>query len=287
MREVRNVLLYRCSDLPQTALPTPVTDVRRSGFAMRSSEVFFMKNILIAATLAASVLLGGCAGSSIYRGMDAASGAFVSTHSPVVSVKAAEGYESVLSGYTMCRVSFEDSMMGSSLADVWASLQDREGAQLVTVLAECGSDKIWEVRPIGVDFQRLKVFYEKNGVAPDDATVHVYVRPASMDPWSQLFASAGRTQWEGSTLVARYEWTNTTQRDKLIVEYREPAPEFFDGMNPRLSDVTAFIERSQKAFTLGGVSMPATPVSADRLAVSDMLLSPVLGSVTMNGFLLF
>jgi len=87
--------------------------------------------------------------------------------------------------------------------------------------------------------------------------------------------------------VARYEWTNTTQRDKLIVEYREPAPEFFDGMNPRLSDVTAFIERSQKAFTLGGVSMPATPVSADRLAVSDMLLSPVLGSVTMNGFLLF
>ena len=126
------MLLYRCSDLPQTALPTPVTDVRRSGFAMRSSEVFFMKNILIAATLAASVLLGGCAGSSIYRGMDAASGAFVSTHSPVVSVKAAEGYESVLSGYTMCRVSFEDSMIGSSLADVWASLQDREGAQLVT-----------------------------------------------------------------------------------------------------------------------------------------------------------
>ena len=62
------MLLYRCSDLPQTALPTPVTDVRRSGFAMRSSEVFFMKNILIAATLAASVLLGGCAGSSIWHG---------------------------------------------------------------------------------------------------------------------------------------------------------------------------------------------------------------------------
>lgn len=246
-----------------------------------------MKNILVCAVMAASLLLGGCAGSSIYRGMDASSGAFVSTHSPVVSVKAAEGYENVLSGYTMCRVSFEDSMMRSTLAGVWASLQDREGSQLVTVLAECPSDKIWEVRPIGVDFQRLKVFYEKNGVYPDDATVHVYLRPASLDPWSPLFAGAGRTQWEGATLVARYEWTNSTQADKLIVEYREPAPELLDGMNPTMPDVTGFIERSQKAFTLGGVSDPVSPVSAAALPVSDGLLASVLGSVTMNGFLLF
>lgn len=245
-----------------------------------------MKNILVCAVMAASLLLGGCAGSSIYRGMDASSGAFVSTHSPVVSVKAAEGYEDVLSGYTLCRVSIEDSMMSSSLADVWAVLQDREGSQLVTVLAECSSDKLWEVRPIGVDFQHLKVFYEKNGVYPDDATVHVYLRPASIDPWSPLFAEAGRTQWEGATLVARYEWTGSTQTDKLIVEYREPAPEFLDGMNPSLPDVTGFIERSQKAFTLGGVSMPVSPVPTGRLAAPDRLLSPVLGSVTVKGFLL-
>ena len=115
----------------------------------------------------------------------------------------------------------------------------------------------------------------------------MHIRPASMDPWSKLFASAGRTQWEGSTLVARYEWTNATQRDKLIVEYREPAPEFLDGMNPSLPDVTGFIERSQKAFTLGGVSVPVTPVSTDGLAVSDRLLSSVIGSVTVNGLMLF
>ena len=149
-----------------------------------------MKKILICAAAAASLLLGGCAGSPVYRGMDASSGAFVSTHSPVVSVKAAEGYENVLSGRTLCRVPFEDSIMSISLADVWAALQDRDGSQLVTVLAECSSGKIWEVRPVGVDFQRLKVFYEKNGVYPDDATVHVYLRPASLDPWSPLFAAA-------------------------------------------------------------------------------------------------
>lgn len=246
-----------------------------------------MKKMLMCAVMAASLLLGGCVGSPIYRGMDATSGAFVSTHSPVVSVKAAEGYENVLSGRTLCRVAFENSMIRNCLADVWIALQDRDGSQLVTVLAECSSGKIWEVRPIGVDFQHLKVFYEKYGVYPDDATVHVYLRPAALDPWSPLFAGAGRTQWEGATLVARYEWTDSTQTDKLIVEYREPAPEFLDGVNPSLPDVTGFIERSQKAFTLGGVSMPVSPVSTGTLTVPDTRLSPVLGAVTANDFLLF
>ena len=36
-----------------------------------------MRHILACAALAATVLLGGCAGSPIYRGMDAESGAFV------------------------------------------------------------------------------------------------------------------------------------------------------------------------------------------------------------------
>ena len=239
-----------------------------------------MRHVLACAAMAAAVLLGGCAGSAIYRGMDASSGAFVSTASPVVSVTSAEGFENVLSGYTLCRVPYEDSMMTSTSSSVWFSLQEREGAQLVTMLAECPSDVIWEIRPVGVDFQRLKVFYERNGVSPNDATVHVYLRPASMDPWSPLFAAAGKPGWEGSTLVARYEWTSTTEQDKLIVEYREPAPEILEGMNPRIVDLEAFIGRSQQAFTLGGVTTPVNPVPRQSVLISDRLLAPVIGSVT-------
>ncbi len=241
-----------------------------------------MRHVLACAVLAASVLLGGCAGSAIYRGMDASSGAFVSTASPVVSVVPAEGFETVLAGYTLCRVPFENSIMNTVSSNVWFSMQESEDAQLVAVLADCPSEMIWEVRPIGVDFQILKVFYERNGISPNDATVHVYMRPASMDPWTPLFAAAGRSVWEGSSLVARYEWTSMTDKEKLIVEYREPAPEILEGMNPRLVDLEAFIARSQQAFALDGVATPVTPVPVRGVVISDRLLAPVIGAVTTN-----
>ncbi len=246
-----------------------------------------MKPMLTCIALCAVMFLGGCAGSSMYRGVDASTGTFVSTASPTVSVKAAEGYENVLSGYTLCRVPYENSFMNSVSANVWFSLQAGEGAQLVSMLAECPVGLIWEVRPIGVDFQRLKVFYESNGAAPQDATVHVYIRPASMDPWTPLYAGAGKAAWQGATLVARYEWTSNTEKDKLVVEYREPAPELLEGMNPRLADLTAFIERSQKAFTLEGVTMPVTPVARVGVGISDALLAPVVGAVSTNQVFLF
>ena len=239
-----------------------------------------MRHILACAALAATVLLGGCAGSPIYRGMDAESGAFVSTSSPVVSVLPAEGYENVVAGYTLCRVPYENSMMNTVSSRVWFSLESGEGSQLVTFLAECSSETLWEVRPIGVDFQTLKVFYERSGVSPSDATVHVYLRPASMDPWTPLFASAGKPVWEGWTLVARYEWTSTGEKEKLVVEYREPAPELLEGMNPRVADLEGFIERSQKSFALGGVNLPVTAAPGQSILISDRLLAPVVGSVT-------
>lgn len=246
-----------------------------------------MKKVLACAVLAAAVLIGGCAGSTIYRGLDSNSGAFVSTHAPTVSVIPAEGYEGVVAGYTMCRVPYENSFMNNFSSNVWYSLQERTGSQLVTVLAECPADLIWEVRSIGVEFQLLKMLYEKNGVFPDDATVRVYVRPPSMDPWTPLFAAAGKAEWEGSTLVARYEWTSSTEQEKLIVEYREPAPEILDGMNPRITDLTKFVERSQKAFTLGGVTLPVTPVSGVSTPIPDRQLALVLGSVSTNPVELF
>ena len=246
-----------------------------------------MKHIVACGALCVVTLLGGCVGAPIYRGLDAATGDFVSTSSPTVSVKAAEGYANVLSGYTLCRVPYENSFMNCVSANVWFSLQEREGSQLAVMLAECPTGLIWEVRAVGVEYQKLKVFYESNGVGPNDATVRVYVRPASMDPWTPLFLGAGKTAWKGDTLVARYEWTSTTQKDKLVVEYREPAPELLAGMNPRVTDISAFIARSQKAFTLEGVTEPVSPVARVGVGISDSLLAPVVGSVSTNQIILF
>ena len=247
----------------------------------------FMKRLLACAALSLAVLLGGCAGSPIYRGVDASTGNFVSTRSPAVSVKAAEGYENVLSGHALVNVPYENGFMNTVPVRTWISLQEREGSQLVSLLAECSSDMIWEVRPVGVDFQTLRVFYESNGVGANDATVHVYLRPVSMDPWTPLFARAGKTMWEGPTLVARYEWANSTDKEKLVVEYREKAPELIEGLNPSLIDLKDFIARSQKAFSLEGVSVPVTPADGSSVVISDRLLAPVVGAVTVNQILSF
>lgn len=246
-----------------------------------------MKRFLACAALSLAVLLGGCAGSAIYRGVDASTGDFVSTRSPAVSVVAAEGYENVLSGHALVNVPYENGFMNTVPVRTWFSLQEKEGSQLVTLLAECSSDMIWEVRPVGVDFQTLRVFYESNGVGANDATVHVYLRPVSMDPWTPLFTQAGKTMWEGPSLVARYEWANSTDKEKLVVEYREKAPELIEGLNPSLIDLKDFIARSQKAFTLGGVSVPVTPADGASVVISDRLLAPVVGSVTVNQILSF
>ncbi len=247
-----------------------------------------MKRILLCAALAVTFLLGGCAASPVYRGLDTSTGSFVSTYSPVVSVTAAEGYENVMAGHVLTRVPYETGFMNLVSADVDFSLFKKDGSQLVAVFAECPNDEIWEVRALGVDFQHLKVLYESNGMAPNDATVHVYVRPASMDPWTVLFAREGKAEWQGDTLVARYEWIGGTQTGKLIVEYREPAPELLSGMMPGLDVLTSFIERSQKAFTIGGVPEVPAPAQRRNVTISDKLLAPVLGSVSIhNNFKIF
>ncbi len=246
-----------------------------------------MKHMLVCAMLAVSVFLGGCAGSEVYRGLDASNGAFVSTYSPSVSVQPAEGYENVLSGYTLCRVPFENGFANSVSTSVWFSLYKSEGSQLVAMLAECPIDLIWELSPVAVDYRLLKVYYESNGVNPNDATVHVYVRPVNMDPWTPLYIKAGKAEWQGNTLVARYEWTSSTEKEKLVVEYREPAPQLLEGMSPKMTDLSAFIERSRKAFALDSLRSPVSPVQRVNVLVPDITLAPVVGAVSGKQMLLF
>jgi hypothetical protein len=220
--------------------------------------------------------LAGCAGTTLYRGVENSHGAFVSSASPVVSVLPAEDFRFVTSGHTWCRVPVEDSFMDMINTEVWYSLAEQEHSQIVTLFAECPADWMWEVRTIGVDYQKLKILYESSGTYPQDANVHVFVRSPKMDPWLPLFSAEGSND---DILVARYEWTGGTDRSKLIVEYREPAPKYVEGTMIPSRTVESFLARAQKSFVLGGVQMPVQLKDASRRIISDAVLAPVIGAV--------
>lgn len=236
-----------------------------------------MKRLFLSAALAAAMMLSGCAGMEIHRGLDA-SGSFVSSASPAVTVQASEGFTAVASGRTLCGVPAEDGMTTSDTADVWYSLHKGENAQLAVMLAECSGPNVWNVSATGVEYQVKPLLYKFYGPMPGDATVLVYTRKVEKDPWMPIFAQAG-SAWEGETLLARYEWTDSSSTEKLVAEYREPAQSSEEGFVYSASDLNAFIARSQKAFTLSGVQDGVQVAPAPQTNIPNFLLAPVVGSV--------
>ena len=94
-----------------------------------------MKRLFLCVALAAVMMLSGCAGMKIDRGLDAA-GAFISSASPAVAVQAGEGFTAVTAGRTLCVVPIENGILPIESADVWYSLHKAENAQLAVMLAE-------------------------------------------------------------------------------------------------------------------------------------------------------
>ena len=137
-----------------------------------------------------------------------------------------------------------------------------------------------ELADIDLDDERLRVLRSYNGVHSSDATVHVYVRPAALDPWKPFYEKAG-LGWEEDILVARYEWTDAGGSNKLLVEYREPTQKSTEDLMAHPAEVDAFIARSQKAFSLAEAAVPLNKGAAipSGLFVPDRKLAPVLGSL--------
>jgi len=238
-----------------------------------------MKRIFLCAALAAVMMLSGCAGMKIHRGLDA-SGSFVSSASPSVTVQTGEGFSPVASGRTLCVVPAENGMPFQASAEVWYSLHKSENAQIAVMLAECSSPCIWNISATGVEYQYKPLLYKFYGERPADATVLVYARNVQKDPWMPIFAQAGAV-WEGETLIARYEWTDSSSHEKLVAEYREPARVLAEGFVYPVSELNAFIGRSQKAFSLAGVQEGVQVVPAPHTNIPNHLLAPVVGSVTL------
>lgn len=238
-----------------------------------------MKRLLLFAMLAAAMLISGCASMKVYRGLDA-SGSFVSSASPAVSVKAGEGFSAVTTGRTLCVVPVDSGMLNLVTTEVWYSLHKSDKAQLAVMLAECSAPSEWNISATGVEYQYKPLLYKFYGELPSDATVLVYTRKAEKDPWMPVFAQAG-SAWEGDILVARYEWTSVGSREKLVGEYREPALPLEEGMGYPVEDLNAFLKRSQKAFSLSGVQEGVQLTLAQHTNIPNALLAPVVGSVTL------
>jgi hypothetical protein len=146
------------------------------------------------------------------------------------------------------------------------------------MLAECSAPNVWNISATGVEYQVKPLLYKFYGQMPGDATVLVYTRKVEKDPWMPVFAQAG-SAWEGETLLARYEWTDSSSSEKLVAEYREPAPALEAGFVYSASDLNGFIARSQKAFKLAGVQEGVQVAPAPQTNIPNFLLAPVVGSV--------
>ena len=238
-----------------------------------------MKKSFLGAALAAVMMLSGCASMKVDRGLDA-SGAFVSSASPAVTVQAAEGFTAVASGRTLCIVPLENGPANGQSTSVWYSLHKGDNAQLAVMLAECSRPCTWNISATGVEYQVKPLLYKFYSDQARDANVLVYTRNVEKDPWMPIFAEAG-SAWEGETLVARYEWASLDSTEKLVAEYREPAAVLGEGAIYPVADLNAFIARSQKAFSLGGVQEGVQVAPAVQTNIPNHLLAPVVGSVTI------
>ena len=238
-----------------------------------------MKKSFLGAALAAVMMLSGCASMKVERGLDA-SGAFVSSASPAVTVQAAEGFTAVASGRTLCIVPLENGPANGQSTSVWYSLHKGDNAQLAVMLAECSRPCTWNISATGVEYQVKPLLYKFYSEKISEANVLVYTRKVEKDPWMPTFAQAG-SAWEGETLVARYEWASLESTEKLVAEYREPVTVLGENAIYAAEGLNGFIARSQKAFALSGVQGGVQVSPAPMTNIPNHLLAPVVGSVSL------
>ncbi len=237
-----------------------------------------MKKIVVCAVLAALLALAGCAGSGTYRGVNE-EGTLISTAMPEVTVRPAENFRTVLAGHTSCLALQKNGFTGTINTQVWYGLGLGENAQLAMLLAECSSGWEWSVGTDSSDIKKFPSLLEMRGVSSGEPDFLVYVRSASADPWNRLL---GENAWNGGIMVARTEWLSSSNREKVIVEYREPADIPVEDLMADPRKVNAFAERAKAAFALEKAAPAKKPEGRLRLGgmLSDSVLAPVLGTVS-------
>ena len=212
---------------------------------------------------------------------------FESSARPEVAVKAAPGFSTVAQGRMTVLLHEGNSLTTWLNGTVWYCLSARgDHAQLAVALADAGGGT-WYPGILGSSLESAKILYSCGPDSPDSVTQRVFVRQIQLDPWMQAFKAAD-AGWNGSLLVSQYEWLDSSSRNKLLVEYREPLnTEKCPVIIPE--ELDTFIDRANVSFSArfageGHVEASSiTPYPWNSDNVSARLLSDVLGATDMAG----
>lgn len=216
---------------------------------------------LLSAAFALTLLLGGCQAGFQQRGLDA-QGAYVSTSRPAIQV-AVPGLPWKAGGFSSGRL-YDANMAGGLVLDVRSHVYAAgpQGPEASVTHAELPAGWIWTTvhpRPGAVN-EGMEVFGGKGW------TAFTYLVPRRTDPFAGTAGEPVDAGEDGApcywlarycALVCNYRLT------KIILEYREPAPEGMTGLSPlpfgQEGFVKGFEERARKAFQVMAPA-PAAPV---------------------------
>jgi len=209
---------------------------------------------------------------------------FVSTAKPTVSIKASPALKPVAQGKMMVMIAQDGGLARFDSAMVWYSLNGREDAQLAVALAESDADMQWYPGVLGTDLEYLPILYQYGSDRYGTVTQRVFIRPVDQDPWMPAFTEKGMG-WNAGVLVSQYVWLVNNDKDKLVVEYREPYP---SEIQPVIipEKLQAFVERANTAFSArfgenGDVKAEDVhPLPWGSSGASSQLLGDVLGVFT-------
>lgn len=208
---------------------------------------------------------------------------FLSTARPALEVTAPPEFMPVSHGKMTVPVSHQRSLAKDNSVTVWYALQARENAQLVASLAEGDGQLEWYPGLVGMNLESLPILYSHSDDKPSSMTQRVFIRPQTLDPWTEAFA-AGNQAWAADLLVSQYEWIVDNRKVKVQIEYREPWA-LGSGALVLPENLQAFMERAKASFSAnfvgrGEISASlVTPWGWNHEGVSSRLLGAVLGSM--------
>jgi len=255
-----------------------------------------MTKLIFGVALVVFLVVAACVGlkSPQLRGVAAgpmsgvgSTGVLASNSRPAVAVQPAEDFRPVAHGVTQALVSRQGAFGSGQSARVWYALHstsDGKG-QLVADLAELhGREWAWSVNPLFNDRRGRPVL--RAGTLTHDGvefTALTYARMADKDPWMPAF-KAKALGWDGPLLVRQYTWLTQANRVKLVVEYREPAPDFAlpDHLLDDRPALRAFEDRAEAAFRIlrqGDANFPEQieKAKSDEAGLASHALDLVLG----------
>lgn len=235
-----------------------------------------MKKIFSLIVAAALALLSACDSTPQQRGVSGRT--YISSSRPAITVEAGD-LPVVTAGLGHGRIYNTGNASGQPLdtrAVVWGT--DADHPMAVLIHAELPEGWDWS----GIQSRVNSIHFETERLAGQDFGSYTYLVPADKDPFAGLVGDPQKgTHWVARYYARRYN----NNRDKIILEYREPAPEKITALSgldaPERAWLDSFRDRARKFFIISTPEKPVPEVqkgSAQNVRwqfMRDAILGPV------------